>query len=161
MSEEVLDALVARLVKRAEDGTDRTRFLVREPVPGPKEGNIAGAAQVTASSEYDYESADNFRAVGAIDGVVDGCPSDMTAEWASDHETVGAWLRLTWDTPQAIDRVLLFDRPHVEDKQGRPIDLSRVMPADTKTAFNTYIKNLQEGWYGITNTARQVGIGFK
>ena len=54
-----------------------------------------------------------------------------------------------------------FDWPHVADKQGRTVDLSRVMPPDAKTAFNTYVKNLSEGWYGITNPVQQIGIGFQ
>lgn len=114
MPKDVLDALIARFVRRSEDGADRTRFLARNPVvvPGEKKGNIATLAQVTASSEYDYESRDNFRAANAVDGVVDGYPSDSTAEWASANETIGAWLRLTWQTPQTIACVQLFDRPH-------------------------------------------------
>ena len=54
-----------------------------------------------------------------------------------------------------------FDWPCVEDKQGRTVDLSRAMPPSAKTAFNTYVKNLSEGWYGITNPKQEVGIGFQ
>lgn len=48
---------------------------------------------------------------GAINGVVGGLPGDMADEWSAEGEHIGAWLRLTWEEPQCIDRVWLFDRP--------------------------------------------------
>jgi hypothetical protein len=52
-----------------------------------------------------------------------------------------------------------FARPFAKDNQGNTVDLSRVMPPEKKIAFNTYIKNLEEGWYGITNLKKKVGFG--
>ncbi len=54
-----------------------------------------------------------------------------------------------------------FDWPNLRDKNGDMVDLSKVMSADKKTAFNTYIKNLTDGWYGITNLKKRVGFGMK
>jgi hypothetical protein len=54
-----------------------------------------------------------------------------------------------------------FVWPLAKDKQGKTVDLSRVMPPEKKTAFNTYIKNLKEGWYGITNLKKRVGFGMR
>lgn len=54
-----------------------------------------------------------------------------------------------------------FEWPHIKDMDGRTVDLSRVMSPDRKTAFNMYIKDIKEGWYGITNLDRQVGFGMK
>jgi hypothetical protein len=54
-----------------------------------------------------------------------------------------------------------FAWPLAQDKRGNTVDLSRVMPPGKKTAFNTYVKNLEEGWYGITNLNKKVGFGMR
>jgi hypothetical protein len=73
--------------------------------------NVALEAAVSASSTHrDYSAA------GAIDGVVAGFPADIRREWASEGEQDTAMLRLTWSTPQRVNRVWLFDRPNVLDQ---------------------------------------------
>jgi len=72
--------------------------------------NLARTATVTASSVYNGYSADAVK-----DGVVDGFPGDISKEWASQGEGVGATIRLTWASAQNIDRVWLFDRPNNMD----------------------------------------------
>jgi len=52
-----------------------------------------------------------------------------------------------------------FPWPFATDKRGNTVDLSRIMSADRRIAFNTYIRNLHEGWYGITNLERRIGFG--
>ena len=54
-----------------------------------------------------------------------------------------------------------FAWPFARDRSGAIVDLSTVMSPERKIAFNTYIKNLKEGWYGITNLARGIGFGMK
>jgi len=54
-----------------------------------------------------------------------------------------------------------FDWPFIKDKNGNEIDLSKIMPPDKKIAFNTYIENLNDGWYGITNLKEGIGFGMK
>jgi hypothetical protein len=54
-----------------------------------------------------------------------------------------------------------FNWPNVPDKNKNMVDLSKVMSPDKKTAFNTYIKNLKDGWYGITNLKKGIGFGMK
>jgi hypothetical protein len=54
-----------------------------------------------------------------------------------------------------------FAWPFARDRGGVTVDLSKVMSPDKKIAFNTYIKNLKEGWYGITNLAMGIGFGMK
>ena len=71
-------------------------------------GNIAAAADVTVSS--------GGPAHGLADGRIDGYPGPRSAEWTTDNEKAGAWARLAWHTPQAIDRVVLFDRPNPNDQ---------------------------------------------
>ncbi|HNQ90035.1 MAG TPA: hypothetical protein PKM73_15570 [Verrucomicrobiota bacterium] len=73
--------------------------------------NIARDALVTVSSTHpDYSPA------GATDGVVGGYPGQIRQEWASHAEQETALLRLTWNVPQTIDRVWLFDRPNTLDQ---------------------------------------------
>jgi len=72
--------------------------------------NVGRNAKATASSSHK-----GFTPAGAIDGNVGGYPGKWSEEWASDNESKGAWLKLTWTRPRKIDRVLLFDRPNKYD----------------------------------------------
>ncbi len=74
------------------------------------EDNIAGTAKVTASGSENGYSSD-----GAVDGIVGGYPQDKSNEWSAGQK-VGATLTLTWDTPQTIDRIVLYDRPNLNDQ---------------------------------------------
>ena len=51
----------------------------------------------------------------AIDGIVGGYPVDVQREWSSAGELTGAWIRLTWATPQKIGRSILHDRINLSD----------------------------------------------
>jgi LmbE family N-acetylglucosaminyl deacetylase len=80
--------------------------------------NIAFSATVTASSQ----NADTKQyAANVVDGVIMGSPLRNDAfelydkEWATLGQRGGAWIRLTWPTPQAISRVVLYDRPNTND----------------------------------------------
>jgi len=75
--------------------------------------NIAPSAAVTASSE---STATGQLAVKAVDQVIDGYPGDYRREWATAGQRAGAWLRLTWPEPFAVDRVVLYDRPNSSDQ---------------------------------------------
>lgn len=72
--------------------------------------NLARQAKAEASSE-----SPDFSARGVNDGVVDGYPAHPEAEWASNKETTGAKIKLTWDKPVTIEYVWLFDRPNPSD----------------------------------------------
>jgi LmbE family N-acetylglucosaminyl deacetylase len=80
---------------------------------GSVDANIAPLASVTASSE---DVGTDQLAVKAVDGSPDGWPGDYTREWATVGQRVGAWLRLTWTTPQAVSRIVLYDRPNTVDQ---------------------------------------------
>ena len=73
--------------------------------------NLASDATITAGSVHADYSAN-----GAVDGIVDGYPGNITREWASKGEHDTAVLRLTWSEPQTIDRIWLFDRPNNLDQ---------------------------------------------
>ena len=52
----------------------------------------------------------------AIDGAAIGLPVDATREWASNGQTAGAWIQLTWTQPVTLDHVVLYDRPNLTDQ---------------------------------------------
>lgn len=88
--------------------------LVVISVMAPSAGNtnVAASASVTASSQ---NTADGQLATKAIDGVADGYPGDYLREWSSAGQRAGAWIELHWTAPVTIDRVVLFDRPNMND----------------------------------------------
>jgi hypothetical protein len=74
------------------------------------EDNVAGTAKVTASGVEGGYSVE-----GAVDGIVGGYPGDKSQEWSAGS-TVGATLTLTWDTPQTVNYIQLYDRPNTTDQ---------------------------------------------
>jgi DUF1680 family protein/type II secretory pathway pseudopilin PulG len=74
------------------------------------EQNLARRAQATASSV-----SKGYSAQAAVDGVAEGFPDNLAAEWASAREKEGAKIKLTWDKPVTVGCVWLFDRPNVAD----------------------------------------------
>ncbi len=49
--------------------------------------------------------------------------------------------------------------PIIKDSEGRDFDLSAVPPPEAKTSEMCYLLGLKEGWYGLTNGNRKVGVG--
>ena len=84
----------------------------RHPLDSPH--NAAGLATATASSEAN--NAHGQIAAKAIDGIVNGYPTDAQREWASVGELAGAWIQLTWATPVTISRFVLHDRINASDQ---------------------------------------------
>ncbi|GAA5913245.1 hypothetical protein JCM8208_003245 [Rhodotorula glutinis] len=80
------------------------------PVVVPSTPNLAPLAVATSSSN----EAGSIP-FAAIDGVIAGYPGNESAEWASDHQGAGAWLKLTWNQPVSISTVVLYDRPNSAD----------------------------------------------
>ncbi|KKT72890.1 MAG: hypothetical protein UW69_C0077G0003 [Microgenomates group bacterium GW2011_GWA2_44_7] len=78
------------------------------------ETNLATGASVTASTVFENLSGYNF--TNAIDKKY---ASAGPYEWASNHELKGAWLKLSWNTPVYINKVLLFDRNNLYDQIKR------------------------------------------
>lgn len=75
--------------------------------------NIAPLAKVTASSQDD---GDGEQATKAVDGVIGGYPLNPTVEWATNGGKVNSWIKLVWTTAQTISRVVLYDRPNLDDQ---------------------------------------------
>lgn len=77
---------------------------------GPR--NIAPQAKITVSTEARPATAGNFVADGII-GV------DEKGEWACEGKGAPGnirlpWIQFDWDTPQWIDKIVLFDRPSLK-----------------------------------------------
>lgn len=51
------------------------------------------------------------------------------------------------------------DWPKTIDKHGKEVDLSIIPPDGVKSADLLYLEGLDEGWYAITNTQMNLGIG--
>jgi hypothetical protein len=49
--------------------------------------------------------------------------------------------------------------PLVPDRNGTPIDISRIPAPTAQTHDTLYLTDLQAGWYAVTNTDRAVGFG--
>lgn len=74
--------------------------------------NIAFLANVSASSEN--FATDQF-ACKVIDGISDGYPRFPKNEWVSLGETTGAWIQLNWSQSYSINKIVLYDRPNLND----------------------------------------------
>lgn len=74
------------------------------------EDNLTQFATVTVSGVESGYSVD-----GATDGIVGGYPGPKSEEWSAGSK-VGATLTLTWNAPQAVDRIALYDRPNLNDQ---------------------------------------------
>jgi F5/8 type C domain len=75
--------------------------------------NVAPLAIVAASSE---NASTGQTALKAVDGSTLGFPVDSTKEWATVGGGAGSWLQLSWVQPQVLDRVVLYDRPNLNDR---------------------------------------------
>lgn len=75
--------------------------------------NLAFSAAATASSE---NIATGQTAQKAIDGVTNGYPVDYTKEWVSSGGKAGVSLKLTWNSTVSISKVVLYDRPNLNDQ---------------------------------------------
>ena len=94
-------------------GGSATGFVNISVAPSSTSLNLALFATATASTANDGrgQGADK-----AIDGVVDGYPTDSSREWASVGQLTGAWIQLTWPAPQMIAQVVLHDRINTSDQ---------------------------------------------
>ncbi len=124
--------------------------------------NVAPKAKATSSTNYP-----NYRAEGAIDGVVGGYPGNIQEEWASHEENAGAWLKLAWDSPQTVDRVLLFDRPNTYDyitagkltfSDGSSIDTGE-LPDDASAGREVIFPKRTVTWVKFEVTGVKTGFG--
>jgi len=127
--------------------------------PSPLAGreNVARTAQIEVSSVYD-----GYDAKGAIDGVIGGFPGSTAEEWASKGETKGAWIKLTWASPQTVRRIQLFDRPNsldqiitgkLEFSDGTALELTQPLPDGAGQGVEVSFEPKTITWVRFTVTA--------
>jgi LmbE family N-acetylglucosaminyl deacetylase len=139
---------------------DTVSVVVNAP-PAPTLTNIAPNATVTASSQ---NSGDDQTAVKAVDGSPAGYPGDYTKEWATQGETVGAWIQLNWSTAREVNRVVLFDRPNLNDQVlsgtlsfgdgGADIAVGPLNNAGTATEINFAARSTTEVRLTVTSVSQ-------
>ena len=75
--------------------------VTAEPAEGGKKpGNLAREARLLASSQL----SPRFPVSAAADGLI-----GVTGQWVSAGEKT-PWIRLEWEGPRTIDRIVLYDR---------------------------------------------------
>ena len=92
--------------------TQSATLDVTPPVAPGDLGPFATPANVTVSSQ---NTATGQLGIKAFDGSIDGSPGDPTKEWATLGQLAGAWIQLTWSGPGTISKLILNDRPNLQD----------------------------------------------
>ncbi|GAA0548226.1 hypothetical protein GCM10010172_32600 [Paractinoplanes ferrugineus] len=75
--------------------------------------NLAAQAFTSVSSENTGTQQQGFK---VSDGYPTGSPSAPTREWATVGGKAGSWLKLLWNSPRTMTRVVLHDRPNSSDQ---------------------------------------------
>lgn len=108
------------LLSKDQETSLLKEFANGQPDPIKSHNNIALRANIIVSSagrKYrPFTELIIYFGEGAIDGVVDPESKNKLNEWISDEETSTAFVRLTWENPEKISKVWLFDRPDLKDQ---------------------------------------------
>ncbi len=135
-------------------------------VPDPVFGDIAPQATATVSG-----NEGGYGPQGAIDKIPGGYPDNRANEWSSGQKE-GATMRLTWKTPQRIDRIALFDRPNENDNatkslltfsDGTQIEVGP-LPNDGKTPADVRFPAKTVEWVewkalAVSDNTLNIGLG--
>jgi len=155
------------LARQYAVGTESGGGTASNSVPSPIGGNLAGLAQVTASSE---DRSSGQLAIRAIDGVIDGYPGDYTKEWATVGGSGGSWIKLTWSSARTVGRMVLFDRPNAADQvtagtlvfsDGSKVavgTLNNDGTATTVTFSPRVVTSVQFNVTGVANGTANIGL---
>ena len=149
------------------NGSGNTARAVNLTVTTVQSANIAPLATVTASTQ---NAATGQTAVKAVDGVIDGYPGDYTREWATTGQGVGSWLNLSWSSPYSVNKVVLYDRPNLNDNitsatlafsDGSSIVVGPLNNDGTATTYSfsaRVITGLKLTVTGVSSTTGSVGL---
>lgn len=118
--------------------------------------NLARSAKIEASST----ATGGHTPESVIDGSTKGFPDDRANEWASDRETTGAKIRLTWAKPVTVEEVWLFDRPNLKDQilaawinfSDGSSEMAGELPNDGQTPFKLNFPEKTITWMEVIVT---------
>ena len=122
-------------------GDDKHQFLATQAWNDP--GNVARKAKVTTSSTQAASSARHL-----VNGKVCQHRHGISDHWIAENNDESAWVKLSWDTPQIITSVRLFNCPagedvekfgHIQFSNGRSIPIRVPLP-------NTALDGLDIFW---------------
>jgi hypothetical protein len=126
--------------------------------PLKSDRNIALRARVNVSSVHrqnkPFTELIEYFGEGAVDGVVDLREEINRHEWASRGERETAMIRLSWDRPETVRRIWLFDRPSPKDhiisgmllfSDGSAVKVGE-LPNDAKSAREVSFPAKQVRW---------------
>jgi hypothetical protein len=106
-------------VKLLDERTLNSLPETQQKDPIKSGNNIALRAQVSVSSVQDKSKpmteVPQFFGEGAVDGVVEYSDDVNPREWRSQERST-AMIRLSWDRPETVCRVWLFDLPNSKDQ---------------------------------------------
>ena len=129
--------------------------------------NTAHSAAASASSENTFTGQ---LATKAVDGVVAGYPGDYTKEWATEGGGAGSWLKLTWANARKVSKIVLHDRPNLNDQvtaasisfsDGSTLSLGELAndgSAVTVTFPAKTITGLEVNVGGVSSATQNVGL---
>jgi hypothetical protein len=126
--------------------------------PLKSDKNIALRARVNVSSVHKknkpFTELIEYFGEGAVDGIVDLRDDINRNEWVSRGELETAMIRLSWDQPETVSRVWLFDRPNPKDhiasgvllfSDGSAVKVGE-LPNDAKSAREVSFPAKQVRW---------------
>lgn len=109
-----------KLLNNVQEAALKNEYEKGQPDPIKNDNNAALRANIivtSAARKYrPFTELIEYFGEGAIDGTVDPKSANKLNEWVSDEEKTTAVLRLTWEKPERISRVWLFDRPDLKEQ---------------------------------------------
>jgi len=143
--------------------------------PLKSEANIALQARINVSSVHKknkpFTELIQYFGEAAVDGIVDLKDQTNSHAWVSLGERETAMLRLSWDSPQTVRRVWLFDLPNLKDhitsgvllfSDGSAVKVGE-LPNDAKSAREVAFPAKQVSWIAfavdtVSKETRNAGL---
>jgi hypothetical protein len=164
-----------RLLNKDQENLLLKEYAKGQPDSIKSDNNIALRANITVSSaarKYrPFTELIEYFGEGAVDGTVDYESKSKLNEWISDEEKSTAFLRLTWEKPEKISKVWLFDRPDLKEQitsgmlvfsDGSTIKVS-ALPNDARSCKEIKFPVKTVSWLafiitGVSETTKNVGL---
>ena len=170
-----LDLQEIKLLNKDQETSLLKEFAKGQPDPIKNDNNAALRANIivtSAARKYrPFTELIEYFGEGAIDGTVDQKSANKLYEWVSDEEKTTAVLRLTWEKPETISRVWLFDRPDLKEQitsgmlvfsDGSTVQVSE-LPNDAISCKEIVFPEKTITWMafmvtGVSETTNNVGL---